>query len=488
MKRTSLLSLALSLFCLLVLTATAASAQTFNLLATFDGDNGSQPGSLVQGLDGNLYGTTGVGGAYQSGTVFQLTPAGSLTTLSSFCRVKGCPDGQYPGELILAGDGNFYGGTAYGGTHNYGTIFRITAAGVGSRVYNFCAQTNCSDGTIPSGLVQSAGGTFFGTTLQGGGNAGSLGTIFSVSGANTITTLHTFCSQLNCPDGGYPNGAIQAVNGNFYGTTSVGGSSKNYEIYGTIFGMAPNGTFKTLYRFCSQTNCSDGYGPVAGLVQGSDGNLYGVNPFGGNLANCFEDGCGTVFKITPSGSLTTLYTFCPQSSCPDGGAPFAGLIQANEGNFYGTTLTEGFNSAGTVFRTTPLGVLTTLYNFCASMPCTDGSNPRATLVQHTNGKIYGTTNSGGANGDGVVFSLDLGLSPFVEALPLAGSVGKAVKILGQGFIGTTSVSFNGTTASFTVHSDTYLSATVPSGATTGYITVNTPSGRLNSNKQFQVMP
>jgi uncharacterized repeat protein (TIGR03803 family) len=265
MKRTSLLSLALSLLCLLVLTATAASAQTFNLLATFDGDSGSQPGSLVQGLDGNLYGTTGVGGAYQSGTVFQLTPAGSLTTLSSFCRVKGCPDGQYPGELILAGDGNFYGGTAYGGTHNYGTIFRITAAGVGSRVYNFCAQTNCSDGTIPSGLVQSAGGTFFGTTLQGGGNAGSLGTIFSVSGANTITTLHTFCSQLNCPDGGYPNGAIQAVNGNFYGTTSVGGSSKNYEIYGTIFGMAPNGTFKTLYRFCSQTNCSDGYGPVAGL-------------------------------------------------------------------------------------------------------------------------------------------------------------------------------------------------------------------------------
>jgi uncharacterized repeat protein (TIGR03803 family) len=109
-------------------------------------------------------------------------------------------------------------------------------------------------------------------------------------------------------------------------------------------------------------------------------------------------------------------------------------------------------------------------------------------VQHTNGKIYGTTISGGANNQGVVFSLDLGLSPFVEALSPAGSVGKTVKILGQGLTGTTNVSFNGTTASFTVQSDTYLSATVPSGATTGYITVNTPSGTVSSNKQFQVVP
>jgi uncharacterized repeat protein (TIGR03803 family) len=318
MKRTCLLWLAPFLVCMFVLTATAASAQTFSLLATFDVNNGAQPGSLVQGLDGNLYGTTGAGGTYQRGTVFQITPAESLTTLSSFCKVKNCADGQNPGGLIAAGDGNFYGGAQDGGTHNGGTIFQITAAGIRSTLYNFCAQTNCSDGAIPSGLVQSPAGTFFGTTLQGG-NVGGFGTIFSPSGTNTVTTLYTFCSQVNCPDGGYPNGLIQAVNGNFYGTTSVGGSSKKYEIYGTIFGMAPNGTFKTLYRFCSQTNCSDGYGPQAGLVQGSDGNLYGVNPFGGNLAYCYSDGCGTVFKITPEGNLTTLYTFCSQVSCTDGG-------------------------------------------------------------------------------------------------------------------------------------------------------------------------
>jgi uncharacterized repeat protein (TIGR03803 family) len=363
----------------------------------------------------------------------------------------------------------------------------ITTAGIRSTLYNFCAGTNCSDGVIPSGLGESAVGTFFGTTLQGGYAVG-MGTIFRVSGPHSVKTLYTFCSQVNCPDGGYPNGLIQAVNGNFYGTTSVGGSSKKYEIYGTIFGMAPNGTFKTLYRFCSQPNCSDGYGPEAGPVQGSDGNLYGVNPFGGNLAYCYSDGCGTVFKITPEGNLTTLYTFCSQVSCTDGGAPLGGLIEANDGNFYGTTYSEGFNSAGTVFRITPQGALTTLYNFCVSMPCTDGSNPWATLVQHTNGKVYGTTISGGANGNGVVFSLDLGLPPFVEPLPLAGSVGKAVKILGQGLTGTTSVSFNGTTSSFTVQSDTYLLATVPSGATTGYITVKTASGTLSSNKQFQVVP
>jgi uncharacterized repeat protein (TIGR03803 family) len=488
MKRTCLLSLAPSLLCMFVLTATAASAQTFNLLATFDGNNGAQPGSLVQGLDGNLYGTTGVGGTYQWGTVFQVTPAGSLTTLSSFCRLKNCTDGQNPGGLILAGDGNFYGSAGHGGTHNGGTLFQITTAGIRGTVYNFCAQTNCSDGAIPSGLVQSAAGTLFGTTLQGG-NAGSSGTIFkTTSGAHAVITLHTFCNQANCPDGGYPNGLIQAVNGDFYGTTSVGGSSNQYEIYGTIFRMEPNGTFNTMYQFCSQTNCTDGYGPEAGLVQGSDGDFYGVTPFGGNLADCFSDGCGTVFRITPEGNLSTLYTFCSQVSCTDGGAPIGGLTEANDGNFYGTTLSEGFNSAGTVFRITAQGNLTTLYNFCASMPCTDGSNPRATLVQHTNGKIYGTTLSGGANDEGVIFSLDLGLPPFVEALSPAGSVGKAVKILGQGLTGTTSVSFNGTTSSFTVQSDTYLSATVPSGATTGYITVNTPSGTLSSNKQFRVVP
>lgn len=485
MKPTCLFSLASSLLCMFVLTATAASAQTFNLLATFDGNNGAQPDSLVQGFDGNLYGATSGGGTYQWGTVFQVTPAGSLTTLSSFCRLKDCTDGQNPGGLILAADGNFFGIAGHGGTHNGGTLFQITAAGIRGTIYNFCAQTNCSDGATPSGLGQSNAGTLFGTTYQGG-NATSSGAIFKASGAHAVITLHTFCNLANCPDGGYPNGIIQAVNGDFYGTTSNGGSRNEFEIYGTIFRMEPNGTFSTLHQFCSQTNCTDGYGPQAGLVQGSDGNFYGVTSFGGNLADCFTDGCGTVFRITPEGNLTTLYTFCSQVGCTDGSAPIGGLIAASDGNFYGTTDWDGFNNAGTVFRITPQGTLTTIYNFCSSMPCTDGSNPKMTLVQHTNGKIYGTTISGGANDAGVVFGLDLGLPAFVEALPLAGSVGKAVKILGQGLTGTTSVSFNGTTSSFTVQSDTYLSATVPSGATTGFITVNTPSGTLSSNQQFQV--
>src|ERR1017187_7785598 len=136
MKRSCLLSLASSLLCMFVLTATAASAQTFNLLATFDGNNGAQPGSLVQGLDGNLYGTTAVGGTYQWGTVFQVTPAGSLTTLSSFCRLKDCTDGQNPGGLILAGDGNFCGSAGHGGTHNGGTLFQIPTARMSPR--GFC--------------------------------------------------------------------------------------------------------------------------------------------------------------------------------------------------------------------------------------------------------------------------------------------------------------------------------------------------------------
>jgi uncharacterized repeat protein (TIGR03803 family) len=227
--------------------------------------------------------------------------------------------------------------------------------------------------------------------------------------AQTFTTLFTF----DYTDGLAPiAGLVQATNGDFYGTTYNGGANPNPTGYGgagTVFKITPSGTLTTLYNFCAQTsvqaNCTDGLNPYAGLVQATNGDFYGTTEFGGN-ANvlCFY-GCGTVFKITPSGTLTTLYRFCSQDGCTDGLAPFAGLVQATNGDFYGTTGAGGANTAvcsgygvlvggcGTVFKITPSGNLTTLHSFDA----TDGLAPIAGLVQATNGEFYGTTSEGGAN-------------------------------------------------------------------------------------------
>src|ERR1017187_6061793 len=199
--------------------------------------------------------------------------------------------------------------------------------------------------------------------------------------AQTLTTLYSFCSQSRCPDGANPEaGLVQATNGDLYGTTSgffVNG-------YGTVFKITPGGTLTTLYSFCSQTNCADGDEPVAGLVQAANGDLYGTTAGGG-----INNG-GTVFKITPSGTLTTLYSFCSQTNCADGRGPVAGLVQAANGDLYGTTGQDGANGGGTIFKITPSGTLTTLYSFCPKSGCTD-TYPSAGLVQAANGDLYGTT-------------------------------------------------------------------------------------------------
>ncbi len=203
-------------------------------------------------------------------------------------------------------------------------------------------------------------------------------------------------------------------------------------------------------------------------------------------------GCGTVFKLTPAGKLTTMYSFCAQSNCTDGMFP-AGLIEATDGNFYGTTSGGGANlpncpglltTCGTVFKITPTGQLTTLYTFIGP----DGAGPEAGLIQSTDGNFYGTTAWGGTYNSGTAFRISMGLAPFVRLQITSGKVGQARIILGQGLTGTTNVSFNGVPASFTVYSDTALLAKVPAGATTGSVTVTTPSGTLTSNVAFQVIP
>ncbi|MFZ0419817.1 MAG: choice-of-anchor tandem repeat GloVer-containing protein [Candidatus Sulfotelmatobacter sp.] len=466
---------------LLLFAATAISlpAQTFTTLVNFNGANGANPGRPpIQGTDGNLYGTTSNGGANSSGVLFKMTPTGTLTTLYSFCAETGCADGAYPGALGLGTDRNevnFYGEAGGGGTFGYGTIFEFTGEGTPTTLHDF----DGTDGRDPGDrMVQVGSGNFYGTTFFGGDSSEcsglGCGTIFEMTPSGTLTTLHDFCSLPDCTDGAALFETLaQALNGDFYGATWAGGLGNG----GTIFKITPTGTLTTLYSFCvpDYPFCGDGDNPL-GPVMGKDGNFYGTTAVGG------ANNAGTIFKITPSGTLTTIYNFCSQIACTDGSTPRGGIILGSDGNFYGPTYYGGTYNQGTVFKITSAGVLTTLHSFDG----TDGYYLVGGLFQATNGILYGISDLGGSGGDGTIFSLNAGLRPFVETVPTAGKVGTEVSILGNNLAGTTSVTFDGTSAMFTVVSSSEISATIPTGATTGYIHVATPGGPLTSNVAFQV--
>ena len=467
-------------------TTISSHAQTFKTLASFDGSNGLFPASsmqLTQGLDGNLYGTTGLGGSNCStdgcGTVFKITPDGSVTVIYNFCARQFCSDGFSPSAgLALGFDGNFYGVTVDGGRFGDGTVFKITPSGKVTTLFNFGRNHS---GFIPvAALLAARDGSFYGTTTKGGQFCIHFcGTVFKITPKGKYSVLHSFCAQSNCPDGAIPEAPlIQGADGNLYGTTGGGGANNQ----GTVFKISTTGKFATLYSFCAKANCADGSIPAGGLIQLSKNSFYGTTSE--TAPDHFD---GTVFKINGQGRLTTEYTFCALANCADGNDPSSGMILAMDGNFYGTTSSGGADHDGTIFKTTPQGNLTSLYSFCSRNSCVDGSSPDG-LLQATNGSFYGVTTYGGTTDEGTIFSLSMGLAPFVEAVPYAAKVGRTIKVLGQGLTGTTAVAFNGVTANFTVQSDTYLTATVPMGATTGSIIVNTPSGNLTSNKQFQVLP
>ena len=461
-----------SVFC--VATAITSPAQTkFTSLFTFEGTNGANPHyvDLVQGLDGELYGTTQVSTG-TNGTVFKITTAGKLTTLHTFCT-EGypCTDGATPyAGLMLDTNGNFYGTTTGGGANSDGTVFEITSGGKLTTLHSF----DITDGYEPEvGLIQATNGELYGTTSEGGTSAD--GTIYEMTSGGKLTSLLSFDGA----NGVYPDARlVQGTDGNFYGTTLEGSANS-----GTVFKITSAGKLTTLHKF----DGTDGGGPTGALIQATNGNFYGTTT--GDGANSTG---GTVFEITPAGKLTTLYSFCSKPDCTDGSTPYAGLIQATDGNLYGTTFNGGLSEpscsggCGTIFKITTAGKLTTLYNFCSKSGCTDGSSPDGGLVQDTNGTFYGTSYYGGTVGIGTVFSLSVGLGSFVKTLPASGNVGAAIIIQGTNLTGATKVSFNGTEAAFTVVSSTEIKTTVPTGATTGSVTVVTPSGTLKSNVAFRI--
>jgi uncharacterized repeat protein (TIGR03803 family) len=432
--------------------AVVLSAQTLTTLYNFNYTDGLNPsGQMVQATNGYLYGTTGGDLVNSDGTIFEMTPSGTLTTITGFGGTAGAV--PYAG-LIQATNGNLYGTAQDGGANGDGTVFEITPSGTLTTLHAF----DGTDGAEPvGGVIQGTNGDFYGTTEFNGANGG--GTVFSMTASGTVTTLHSFTGGV---DGYHPYaGLVQGTNGDFYGTTLDGGTYG----YGVVFKITSTGKLATLYSF--NFNDPNGGNPKAGL-------LFGVN------------GSGTIFKITPSGTLSLVYSFCSQTSCTDGGLPFAGLIQGSDGNFYGTTYGGGIDGGnGTVFKITSGGTLTTLHSFVG----TDGSFPEAALVQDTNGTFYGTTVSGGTGRTGTVFSLSTGLEAFVSLAATSGKEGVKIGILGQGFSKSSVVKFGGTEATGVALSGaTYITATVPADALTGKVTVTTGSTTLTSPITFKVLP
>jgi len=273
-----------------------------------------------------------------------------------------------------------------------------------AQTYTFLGSVSGATPSYPNGIIQATDGNFYGTTLAGGANG--QGVVFKATPSGAVTTLYSFCSLANCADGQDVHaGLVQGSDGNFYGVSAAGGVNSQPEGQdspGTVFKITPAGALVTLHSFAD--NGLEGYGPMATLIQATDGNFYGTTPFGGaNFATYLIS--GTVFKISPSGTFTVIYNFCSQAQCADGAYPVAALLQGADGNFYGTTTEGGANSDGTIFKLTPGGALTVLHSFGGA----DGSIPEAPLVQSADGSLWGTTNAGGPNGgargDGTLFKL-----------------------------------------------------------------------------------
>lgn len=372
---------ACGVFLLLAIAAVVLPAQTLSILHSFDGTDGAQPyAPLVLASNGNLYGTTSIGGANNDGTVFEITTSGTLTTLHSFNQFL-LGDGNTPfAGLLQASNGDLYGTTSHGGVGRVGSIFKVTPSGTVTTVASFEYEI---DGANPyAGLMQASNGSFYGTAEAGGG----AGTVYEVTPFGQLIRLYSFGQDGTSPLGGL----VQAGNGNLYGTTDFGG---RYDV-GVLYEVTTSGTYTPLFSFGA---ANTGSFPYATMTLGSDGNLYGTTSSGG-APNGYN--AGVVFKWTLSGTFTALHVF----DKTDGSAPLGALVLASDGNFYGTTETGGANNEGTIFKITPSGTLTSLYSFCSLPGCSDGADPIAGLIQASNGTFYGTTYAGGSSNHGTVFS------------------------------------------------------------------------------------
>ncbi|MGD0189506.1 MAG: choice-of-anchor tandem repeat GloVer-containing protein [Rhizomicrobium sp.] len=378
------------------------------------GSDGALPyAGVIADASGNLYGTTNVGGGTGCGgggcgTVFKLAPDGTETVLYSF---QGGTDGSGPfAGLVEDASGNLYGTTSEGGgTANAGIVFELAANGAETILYSFCSQIRCADGGGPqANLIMDGQGNLYGAAGYGGRGAcrGGCGVVFKLAPGGAETVLYAFKGGA---DGGAPDALIMDGSGNLYGTTAEGGNQGCF-IYspttfspgcGTIFEIAASGTKKTLYTFCSQPNCTDGYGPSADIVMDDKGNLYGPTCCGYDRI---------VYKLAPDGTESVLHIF---TGPPDGVSPVGVMVVDKKGDLYGATLQggtgtgcEGDIGCGTVFKLAPDGTETVLYSFQHG---TDGNFPYGGVIADKAGNLFGTTDSGGGTkctpGCGTIFEI-----------------------------------------------------------------------------------
>lgn len=524
-------------------------AQTFTVLHDFGASAGDPTDPMfttriAQGRDGNLY-STGSSGGTGAGAVFRITPAGKITVLYNFCSLASCADGQSPQSgLTLGTDGSFYGTTVWGGgTSGNGTIYKITPAGALTVLHQFNAKGGSSDGWDPLGApVEGLDGNFYGTTAFGGGPCGC-GTIYRITPSGTFTVLHAFAG--GSADGGYPHAPlILGVDGNLYGTTtsqafaafriSTAGKyvvlnatlfsegqlaqSTNSNFYGSggtgnqIFRMTTGGVGTVLYTLNGGSN---GNSPRSGLIRGSDGNFYGTTQSGGTTTNCSSNlgSCGVVYRMTPAGGYSVLFDF----ENPDGYEP-GPILQHTNGNLYGQTNFGGTingvpSDNGTFFRLTenllPFGALlpytgkvgstigflgqgftstsTVSFNGTVAVPISfSGTFLRAKVPAGATSGIVSVTTSTGTLKSLYKFRVMPQITSFS---PTSGAVGAVVKITGLSLTQTSAVTFGGAKANtFTVNSDTQVTATIPTAAKTGRISVTTAGGTATSATNFDVKP
>jgi len=444
---------------------------------------GAGASDLVVDAQGNLYGTTSIGGAFGAGTVYKLDSSGNETVLYSFTGAKG--DGANPrGPVVLDSKGNIYGSTYYGGnlscgvSQGCGTIFKLNKQGHEKILHSFAG--GAADGNNPSGeLALDAEGNLFGTTAAGGPDFFGIAFKLTPSGAETV--LHAF----NCCELGLgPEGLIMDAAGSLYGTTIDGGGGGPHDICdlgcGMLYKLSQDGILTVLHNFAIGSN-DDGAHPNPGLVMDPDGNLYGTTYDGGFSQKSRFVGGGIVFKVDPLGNETILYQFCVDpvtKNCPDGVWPTAGLARDSAGNLYGTTSGGGASGDnGTVF----LLDTTNAYSVLSTFRTSNGGAylPATGPVLDPEGDLYLVTAKGGTENGGAVFgmltpaaatgiSVTSSLNPSTSGQPVTFTA--AVKT-------TTGVPNNGEVITFS-HGKTILGTGTLSGGSATFTTATLPVGGM----------
>lgn len=451
--------------------ATPAHAQTPTAMHAFQLGNidACEPeDNIVQGRDGNMYGLGVSCGASDTGAVYKISPTGTESVVASFPSTwSSCFSG-----LTQGNDGNFYG-TCFTTPAGNGSIFQVTPAGVLTDKYDFTGAYGDTEPVYAP--IQATDGNYYGVT---GYYPYSCGNVYKLTAAGAYTNLHTFSGG----DCGPASSLFQASDGNLYGTLFNCTSNASGPC---VYKISTAGVLKEIYGFASAT----GYMPCTGVIQGKNGKLYGATNSG--AANNF----GNIYELTTAGVYTDVHDFqqATDASCVDNvGRSNVNLMQTTDGSFYGVNGSYGADGNGSIYKLTSTNVFTA---FLFPNPALDGAYPLSTLIQNTNGLLYGTTPSGGPTScnpcQGVFFSVSTGDAPFVNLEPtqIAEKEGAKVGMFGQGFTSASVVKFGGVTATTkTLSGSTYLTATVPTAALTGPVTVTTGTTTLTSPQTFKVKP